>query len=185
MNSRQKKNLIFNIAAGIGIIAIGITSWIFFNHYRFNQYTNDQHNFSIKYPASWTLGENINNAAVIFYSPQETELDIFRENVNIVVQDISKNPLSLKRYSKTAIRQMEAVFSNNMMILESEPMFFAGQEGYKFVFTGKTPETELQYMSVWTITGLTAYQVTYTALASQYDRHLPKVKRMIRSFHLN
>lgn len=159
--------------------------WIFSKAYRFNQYTDDRHNFSIKYPVSWSLEINKNNAAVIFYSPKEGDLDFFRENVNVVVQDIARKSMNIKKYSSTAIKQMEAVFGDNMIIIESGPMYFSGHEGYKFVFRGKTSETELQYMSVWTINGLTAYQVTYTALASQYERHLPNAKRMIRSFRLN
>jgi hypothetical protein len=139
----------------------------------------------MKYPTSWSLEKDKNNAAVIFYSPEENELDFFMENVNVVVQDIARNPMDIDKYSSTAIKQMEAVFGDNLIIIESEPMYFADREGYKFVFKGKTPETELQYMSVWTISGLTAYQVTYTALASQYERHLPKVKKMIGSFRLN
>ena len=177
--------MIFNSIAGIGVVCILIMLWIFSKEHRFNRYSDDHYHFSIKYPTSWSFEKNKNKAVVIFYSPEESELDFFMENVNVVVQDISRNPMSIEKYSSTAIKQMEAVFSDNMIILESEPMYFAGREGYKFVFRGKTPETELQYMSVWAINGLTAYQVTYTALASQYERHLPKVKKMIRSFRIN
>ena len=185
MDSRKKKNLIINCVAGIGIVSILIVFLLFNKEHYFHRYHDDHYNFSIKYPASWTLEKNKNGAAVIFYSPQEGDLDIFKESVNIVVQDIAGNPMNIKKYSKIAIEQMEAVFGDNMLTLESDPMYFAGHEGYKFVFRGKTPETDLQYMSIWTIAGLNAYQVTYTALASQYDRHLPNVNKMIRSFRLH
>jgi len=61
---------------------------------------------------------------------------------------------------------------------------FAGQSGHKLDFLGKGPETDLHYMSIWTIDGLTAYQVTYTSLASQYEHYISKVKRMLRSFRI-
>ena len=124
------------------------------------------------------------NAAVLFYSPQENDLDFFKESVNVVVQDISGNPLNLKEYSQLAIEQMKVVFGDNMVIFESAPTFFADQSGYKLIFVGKGPETDLRYMSVWTIKGLTAYQVTYTALNSQYERYISKVKKMLKSFRI-
>jgi len=184
VSQRKKQYIIISIVAGIGIILIVSGAWVVSREYRFRSYTNDEYGFSINYPALWSLEENTNGTAVLFYSPQENDLDFFKENVNVVVQDISGNPLNLKDYSQLAIEQMEAVFEDNMIILESEPTFFAGQSGYKLVFIGKSPETDLRYMIVWTVKGLTAYQVTYTALNSQYERYISKVKKMLKSFRI-
>jgi len=181
---RKKQNIIISIVAGIGIILILSVAWVASRDYRFRLYKNDEYNFSIKYPALWAYEENINGAAVIFYSPQENDLDFFKESVNIVVQDISGNPLNLQDYSQLAIKQMEAVFEENMITLESVPIFIADRSGYKFVFIGKSPEADLQYMSVWTIEGTTAYQVTFTSIASHYEQYIFKVKRMLRSFRI-
>lgn len=176
--------MIIGIVAGVGIILILSVAWVASREYRFKRYTNDEKNFSIKYPALWTYEENINDAAVIFYSPQENDLDFFKESVNVVVQNISGNPMNLQGYSQLAIKQMEAVFGENMIILESAPTFIADRSGYKLVFLGKGLEADLQYMSVWTIDGTTAYQVTYTSIASQYERYIFKVKTMLRSFRI-
>lgn len=184
MDRRKKQNLISAIVAALGIILILGVIWVVSKDYRFNAYQNENKGFSIDYPASWSFEENTGGAAVIFLSPQENDLDFFKESVNVVVQDISGNPMELKEYSELAIEQMEAVFGENFVILESGLIFVAGQKGYKLVFIGKGPDTELQYMSVWTISGLSAYQITYTALSSKYDRYLPKMKRMVRSFKL-
>lgn len=184
MDRRKKQNIIIGIVAGIGIVLILSAAWIASKEYRFKRYKSDEKNFSIKYPASWTYKENTNDAVIIFYSPQENDLDFFKESVNIVVQDISGNPMNLRNYSKLAIEQMEAVFGENMIILESVPTFVADRSGYKLVFLGKGLEAELQYMSVWTIDGTTAYQVTYTAIASQYERYISKVEKMLKSFRI-
>jgi hypothetical protein len=184
MNKRKKQNRIISIVAGIGVVLILTVAWFASKEFRFKSYKNSVYDFSIKYPASWVFKENIKGAVVIFYSPLENDLDYFMESVNVVVQDISRKPMKLKAYSELAITQMEAVFGENMAIIESEPAFIADQSGYKFVFSGKGPEGELKYMSVWTIKGTSAYQVTYTSLASQYDRYISKVKRMFRSFRI-
>jgi len=185
VDRRQKQNLIIWVVAGAGIILILSALWIVSKEHRFNKYRNDRYGFSIKYPAAWSLEENTNDVAVIFLTPQENELDFFKESVNVGVQDIAGNPMDLKEYSEMAIKQMEVVFGENLITLELGPTFIAKQNGYKFVFLGKGPETELKFMIVWLISGLTAYQVTYTSLTSQYDRYLPKVKRMLRSFRID
>jgi len=184
LSKRKKQYIIFSIVAGIGIILILSGAWVVSREYRFRSYTSDDHGFSIKYPAVWSQEENKNGAAVLFYSPQENDLDFFKESVNVVVQDISGNPTNIKEYSQLAIEQMKAVFGDNMIIFESNPTFFAGQSGHKLVFVGKGPEADLQYMSVWTIKDLTAYQVTYTALNSQYERYMSKVNKMLKSFRI-
>jgi len=185
LQRRKRQNIIIIITASVGIILILSALWIVSKEHRFKKYQNDQYGFSIKYPASWALKENVNEADVIFYSPVENELDFFRENVNVVVQDISGNPMNLEEYSETAIEQMEAVFGENLLTIESGPTYIAKQGGYKYVFIGKTPETELKYMTVWLIRGLDSYQLTYTSLASQYDQYLSKVKRMFKSFRID
>ena len=118
MSQREKQNIITGIVAGVGIILILSGAWVASREYRFKSYKNKAHSFSIKYPATWALEENTNGTAVIFYSPQENDLDYFKENVNVVVQDISGNPMNIKDYSKLAVEQMEAVFEENLIIYE-------------------------------------------------------------------
>jgi hypothetical protein len=152
--------------------------------YRLREYRHEHKKFALKYPALWAFEENKDGAAVIFFSPIENDLDFFRENVNVVVQESEEGPMTLKEYSETAIKQMEMVFGNNFVLLESTPIRFAGREGYRIVFLGKGPDTELKYMCVWTLEGAVSYQLTYTALSSQYDRYLSQMKRMARSFRI-
>ncbi len=182
MSRRSKQNIIAGVVAGVGIMLILSTVWVISREHRFKKYINKEHGFSIKYPALWAYEENKNGAAVIFYSPQENDLDFFQESVNVVVQSIAGSPMNLKDYSQLAIEQMEAVFEENLIIIESAPTYFAGQAGYKFIFLGKGPGLDYQYMSAWTIKDLVAYQITYTSLASQYKQYISKAKRMLKSF---
>jgi len=184
MSERKKQNLIISIITIAGILLLIIAGFFYKQESRTYKYHNEKYGFFIKYPTTWSFAESKGGHAVIFYSALDNELDVFKESVNIVVQDLSSNPVKLNEYSKIAVRQMEVVFKENMIIRESGPTILAKQVGYKFVFFGKGDKNDLQYMSVWTIVDETAYQVTYTALASQYDRYLPKVKRMIRSFRI-
>ena len=185
MEQRKKQTLLAGVAALLGIVLILGVVLTMSREHRFKKYHNTAGGFSISYPATWDFQENKGGAAVIFFSPEENDLDFFKENVNVVVQDISGNPMTLKAYSELAIKQMQLMFKDNFVAIESAPTFVDGQAAYKLIFIGKGPDTELKYMSVWLIKDLTAYQITYTALFFQYDRYIGKMKSMVNSFHID
>ena len=184
MQRRQRQTIIAIVTGAIGLILILTVGWFFVKPYWSLGYENAQYGFALKYPAGWSFAENKNGAATIFYSPKESALDIFQENVNIVVQDISQNPLTLQKYTEIAIDQMQAVFGINLEIVDSSPTFIDGHPGHQFAFIGKGPEGNLQYLCRWTLIETTAYQITYTAIASGYERHLAEAERIMGSFRI-
>ncbi len=184
MQRRRKQTIITIISGAIGLVLILTVGWFFAKRYLSLEYENAPYGFALKYPAAWSFAEDQGGAAAIFYSPKETALDIFQENVNIVVQDISQNPMSLEEYTETAITQMQAVFGTNLEILDSSPIFIDNRPAHRFIFIGKGPDGDLQYQCRWTLTGTTVYQITYTAIASGYERHLPQAERIMKSFRI-
>lgn len=184
MQRRQKQTIIAAIIAAIGLALIAAVGWFYLKQYRTIGYENSRHGFALKYPAAWSFAENLGGAAAVFVSPKEHALDVFQENVNVVVQDIPQGPMGLDKYTETAITQMQAVFGTNLEILDSSPTFIDGREGHQFVFIGKGPDVRFQYMCRWTIVGTRAYQITYTAMESGYPRLLPQAERMMQSFKI-
>lgn len=184
MRSRQRQTLAFSIIGGIGLFLILMTVWLYLRQHKFLKYENKLYTFSLKYPAAWAYAENQGGAAVIFYAPAESGLDTFKENVNIVIQDISQSPRSLEEYTKIAIRQMQVVFEQNLEILESESTLIDGRAAHRFVFLGKSPQVDLRFMCLWTLVDMTAYQITYTAIDAKYDKYIGEVKSLVRSFKM-
>ena len=184
MEKRQKQKIIISLISAIAILLILAVVWLLSKSYRFSQYKDPSRGFSLVYPADWTLEENKNGAAVIFYSPVENALDLFKENVNIVVQDISRNPLNLDKYTEIAIHQLQVVFKQNIEILESSPAYIGDLPAYKLVYIGKGKDFDMKFTHVWTIKGDYAYQFTYTANVNSYDKFSLKVDRMLSSFHI-
>jgi hypothetical protein len=183
----KKRDLLifsYGFVAGIGLIIASLSVWHMYSETRFVKYEHPTGFFRMTYPPNWTLIENEGGAAAIFYSPLENELDIFKENVNIVIQDLSKNPMPLKQYTKTAINQMKVVFKEGMNIVESTPTYLSGMEAHKFVFEGSGPDGDLRFMSIWTVKGETAFQFTYTALKTEWDEYKTKADKMAKSFRI-
>ena len=183
MQRRKHLNFVFGMVSLAGVVLMAVIFILVGKEYIFQPYENQGAGFKIEYPRDWTREENQNGAAVIFYSPLDNKLDYFRDNVNIVVQDLQK-PMTLSEYSDLAIKQMEGVFTTNFQVTESVVATLSGRPAHKLVFTGKGPDTELKYYIVWTLDETKAYQVTYLAFPSAYEKYLPKVEKMISSFRL-
>src|SRR3989338_3169570 len=137
MSRRQRLAIAFSALSAAGVVLIAIVILQVWLPNRFLAYTNNTWGVSLSYPARWTKIEKNPAIVAAFLSPKEGALDVFQENVTVIVQDMSANPMSLKVYSETAVKQMQAVFKDGINILESEPAFFAGETAHKFVYEGR------------------------------------------------
>ena len=184
LSSREKKLTLAYTVGALSLIVIIFVLFLISKGYRFRKFDRPGHNFSIKYPASWTMEENTNGVAAIFYSPLETDLDFFQDNVNVVERSYPEDPKDIKDYAEMAVKQMQAVFKENFILLEMTPTFFATYPAYRISFIGKGPQGELKFLILCTRKGETSYQITYAAMTSQYDKYLDKVNSMISSFKI-
>ena len=169
----------------IGILGAGLivtALFLMFQNKGFTKYNDDSGQFSLLYPSNWLITPGGGGSSVLIQSPQENDLDFYLENVNIVIQDLSGKQLSLMDYSDIAVRQIKAVFKNNVNVLEANETRFAGRAGYKFSYIGHGPQGDLKIVHYWTIKGPKAYQFTYAALATKFDNYLPQIEKMVKSF---
>ncbi len=184
MKKRDMVIFSYGFIAGIGLIIACLGAWKIFSEAKFISYKHTSGFFEIAYPPSWTMLENEAGAAAIFYSQKENELDIFKENVNVVVQDLSKKPMPLEQYTKIAINQMKVVFKTNMEIIESAPFYLGGLKAHKLIFVGSGPEGDIKFMTIWTLKGDTAFQISYTGLKSDWEDYKKDADKMVRSFKI-
>jgi len=72
--------------------------------------TLDQQDYSIQYPSTWELNQSKQmSTSFILFSPLESENDPFKENVNLLVQDISKYQIDLNEYTKISEGQIKTM----------------------------------------------------------------------------
>ncbi len=149
----------------------------------FKVYQNSNYRIKIKYPKNWTLQENRDGAVVVFMAPREVPVDVFQENVNIVVQDLSGQVITLQQYTATAINQLTRVFKS-VKILDSGPTYWGGKPAHKVEYIMQA-NVSLRLMHIWMIKGKKAYQFTFAADADRYDEYMETVQTMINSFQVN
>ncbi len=184
---KRRQNIPLLVIGALGVIII--SGYFIFQFLgdssRLRNYTHPQYGFSIKYPVSWKYEENKGDELpVIFISGIENDLDIFKENVSVVVQNLSDTPMNLEEYTELAIKQMEVVFKESIEIVDSSPTNLSRRPAHQFIFLAKNPDVDLKYMSVWTVDGLTAYQITFTSTADDFDQFVEPFKKMIQSFKI-
>jgi len=151
---------------------------------KYNVYTDEEAGFIIKYPTTWLVSEKHSGTNVLFLAQKQNEADRFRENVSVVVQDLSSNPMGLNKYTDIAIDQMETVLGNEIEPLKSKLTYIDGHAGHRYVFRVPLPNFTLKYHIVWTVYGIKAYQITYTSLEQDYEKHLRIYKSMVKSFKI-
>src|SRR6185295_363980 len=118
MNRRQQYYIFWATGlTGFVLIVLGVLFYV--QQFGLKKYTDHDAGFSIRFPKDWAYASNKSGALAIFYSPAESDYDQFVENVNVSIHDISRNPMEIRQYSDTAIKQMESLFGQEMEVLES------------------------------------------------------------------
>ena len=187
MKKAKKSSVWLFVGGGIGILLILVVIALSTEDSEFSLYKNSTYGFTIEYPSDWDVIETgeMPGLAVQFRSPKQHELDIFPENVSIVVQELPPEMLDLETYSKTAVKQLVAVWGNHVKYVEKGRTTFAGRKAYKLVYKGADTEgPTVKLMHIWTIVGFRAYQFNFGSQFSQWDTYIGKVNRMLKSFKL-
>ena len=163
---------------------LGATAWIVYNAIQFTDYQDPSYKFDLRYPTKWQVIKRPQaGVAVVFLSPKESAMDVFRENINVTVQPVPDDIASIKTFSYTITEQMKAVFQSNIKILEDKPFVFGGRAGHRMVFEAPKPD-RLKALVVWTIRKGQAYILTFLTTIRKYPQSSTKVEEVLKSFQL-
>lgn len=144
-------------------------------------YKDSLNRYTIEYPATWNKQYYQN--AVAFLSPLDGEMDLFAENVNVILQDLSQQPMTLKDYTELSESQYKTTYGDSAIVLVQDTVF-DGQPAKKGIFIMADPKQPLKILQYWFIKKNVAYLLTYTAEPAQFNRFIPTVMKVIDSFKL-
>ncbi|HEV9036357.1 MAG TPA: PsbP-related protein [Puia sp.] len=145
-------------------------------------YTSQTGKFSMQYPKEWS--PKAQNNAILFLSPKADAQDQFQENVNIILQDLSSQPMTLEQYTDMSKQQLIQAFGAKA-VLSQGATTIAGQKAQYMVYSFTYQGRSLKIKGVWFIKGKTAYLLTYTAEPSQYAKYEQTATAIINSFSFN
>lgn len=135
-------------------------------------------NYTITYPNNWTANtKGEMGTSFTIKSPLEVS-DDFRENVNLVIQDLSAyDGLNLDRFIEISIGQISSMIADGNLKSNARK----GNK-HELVYLYKQGNFTLKVMQwVW-VKDQQAYILTFTAKADAFDTNLNDAHKIMKSF---
>jgi hypothetical protein len=147
-------------------------------------YTNADHGITLQYPKTWQKDDREGDAPfVMFFSPQDGDDDLFRENLNLIVADLDGFEVSLKEYLDANIEQIETGIQGYNS-LEIKLVSIAGTDAYRTTYTGTMEDTFVTWTQWYLLKDGKAYVLTYSGFENGYNKHLKAAENMIDSLEI-
>lgn len=139
-------------------------------------------NYSIQYPREWELDvSGAMGALLILLSPVESDKDQFRENVNLIVQDLSGHDINLDKFAEISEGQIKTLITNSELI-ESKKMKNNSQEYHKIIYSGDQGVYHLKYEQYYWVKNNNAYILTLTCEINKFTDYLKTGEQILNSF---
>lgn len=138
--------------------------------------------YEISYPPNWEMNTNgLMATDFLLFSPVEDEADLFRENVSLLVQDLTGYDLDLERYTKISEEQITMLVTNDILI--SSERKGTGDNAYqKVIYSGEQGIYELQFEQYYWVRNDKAYVLTFTAEQSEFEKYRKDGEHVLESF---
>jgi len=113
---------------------------------------------------------------------------MFQENVNVMIQDLSNQPMTLEEYTTLTKQQITQALGSTAIISVND-INFAGQNAIEMIYgmpknSKVNRNFNLKLWQIWFVKDNKAYLFTYTAEQVEYDNYLDVAKQTIDSFKL-
>lgn len=143
--------------------------------------------FSISFSnKDWRLEDS--KEILLLFSKNQTEPD-FKNNINILVQDLSMQPMSLNEYHQLTLDQIEQATGGNNVESENN-VTLSGHPAKELVYhipqdINRGNLIELKIKQVYLIKNNKAYLITYTSKLNEFNDYLTSAEKVFNTFAIN
>lgn len=149
-----------------------------------NQKTLKGNDFQINYPDQWEVNQSGLMGSIFFiFSPLDDSTDKFRENINLVKQDLSGIKMSLDDFVILSEKQLKTIITD-VKIIQSKRITKNNNEHHLIILEGKQGFFHLKTMQYYWIKNNKAYILTFTAEIDKFDSYFSKAKKIMASFKI-
>lgn len=182
------------ILVSLSVVKINAQQQTVNENINFTSYNNTELGIYLQYPANWSKTEEKFDAIVnviSFISTPENDTDTFTENVNIAIEPLQNESITLEEYSNTTLSALSNVFEN-FSLISKENTNLDGVPAIKIIFSITQPQITDQSRDIDTIKQIPmkimqilsvkegkAYVIIYSAEEAKYDDYLPIIEKMI------
>lgn len=142
----------------------------------------DESDYSIQYPDTFDLDKSGQmGMSFILLSRQNSQKDLFRENVNLLIQDLSGQNINLDKYVEISEGQIKTMITDGNLI-ESNRLTEKNMEFHRVIYTGKQEQYDLKWQQFYWVVNKKAYVLTLTCEVHQYDKYVSVGEEIMKSF---
>lgn len=146
--------------------------------------TFKENNFEIQYPETWEPNTSKSmGTEIILFSPLENAEDKFRENVNVLIQDLTGQNIDLKKYKQITDEQL-AEMATHPEVDESLVLKEGDKEFYKVTYSMTHSNIRLKITSYCFISNDKAYLATFSSEFHKYDEYQQVGLEILNSFSI-
>ncbi len=148
-----------------------------------NRFKAPAKGFSVVLPETWERQENAHGTVVLALSPQADASDTFRENINVVVEDLP-GEYSVADYYLANQDQLRKVMTDFVEVQLGETII-QGQSAKRLVFTHRMGQLNLKVLQYYFSKGKRGFVVTCTAAPESYAQFEAEFERSVHSMMLD
>lgn len=164
------------------IIFLFLLSTIFSVNAQTNWKTLEDNSYSVKYPSDWEVNSTgMMGTSFILFSPLAEGQDNFKENVNLLIQDLSEYDLDLDKYVEISVGQIKTMITNSN-IIESKTIKSELGEYQKMIYTGEQGMFKLKFEQYYWVINNNAYVLTFTSELDKYLNYKETGEAILNSF---
>lgn len=144
----------------------------------------DDPSYSLYYPDSFDLDKTGRMGLdVILLSRPTSKNDLFRDNINLMIQNLENTGIDLKQYVEISENQIKTVIPE-VHILESKTQTKNNKTFHRIVYTGKQEPYSLKWLQYYWVEKNKAYVLTLTCEINQYNHYVKVGEKIINTFNL-
>ena len=144
----------------------------------------NEKDYSIQYPEKWELKKSGQmGTSFILFSQLTSETDQFKENVNLIIQDLTGHNIDLNKYVEISEGQIKTMITDGN-IISSNRFKNKGTEFQKVVYTGKQGIFILKFKQYYWVQNDKAYALTLTCEVNEFNNFKDIGEKMLDSFEI-
>lgn len=142
--------------------------------------SNDE--YRIDYPSTWEVNESGQmGTSFILFSPVSSQVDDFRENINLLIQDLTGYGIDLDKYVEISEGQIKSLVAEGKIVL-NERKIDEEKEYHRVIYTGKQGVFKLMFEQYYWIVNDKAYILSLTCKESEFDAYKKVGEKILNSF---
>jgi hypothetical protein len=143
-----------------------------------------ENGYCISFPSDWEINKSGQmGTSFILLSPIANPNDKFRENVNLIIQDLSGQHIDLTKYTDISIQQIKTLATNGVLI-DSKRIKRSNFEYQKVLYTIKQGIYDLKIEQYYFINSGKAYVLTLTCEISEFEKYRLFGEEILNSFQI-